>query len=128
MPGYKIGYHYPTGQLSVAEAGEDQIFSCGFNSTNLVANNPETGVGEWTIISGTGGSIDDPTDPNSEFSGIDDTYTLRWTISHDDGTCATFDEMNVTFVSDCSTLDFDGIDDHVILGDNYPLYFRFIYH
>src|SRR5690606_29215329 len=53
-------------QLSVAEAGDDQTFNCGFNSTFLNANTPETGVGIWTIESGTGGTITDTTDPKSE--------------------------------------------------------------
>jgi large repetitive protein len=56
-------------QLSVAEAGDDQSFNCGFNSTILEANTPETGVGTWTIISGNGGVVADVNDPASEFTG-----------------------------------------------------------
>ncbi|TBW30375.1 LamG-like jellyroll fold domain-containing protein [Gramella sp. KN1008] len=108
-------------ELTVAETGEDQIFGCGFNTTNLEANTPVTGSGEWTIVSGTGGTITEPSNPNSEFTGTNGSYTLRWTISHPDGTCASTSEMTVTFAADCSTLDFDGVDDHVLMGDNYPL-------
>ncbi|MCG9972171.1 LamG-like jellyroll fold domain-containing protein [Christiangramia crocea] len=108
-------------ELTIAETGENQTFGCGFNSTNLEANTPVTGVGEWTIVSGPGGTITDISDPNSEFTGTSGIHTLRWTISHPDGTCATTSDMTVTFSSDCSTLDFDGVDDHVIIGDNYPL-------
>ncbi len=108
-------------ELTIAETGEDQVYGCGFNSTTLEANTPVTGTGIWTIVSGTGGTIAEPSNPNSRFTGASDSYTLRWTISHPDGTCATTSDMVVTFSSDCSTLDFDGVDDHVILGDNYPL-------
>ncbi|MCM8569044.1 T9SS type A sorting domain-containing protein [Gramella jeungdoensis] len=108
-------------ELTVAETGENQTHGCGFNTTTLEANTPVTGTGEWTIVSGTGGTIAEPTNPNSEFTGTNGTYNLRWTISHPDGTCATTSDMTVTFAADCSTLDFDGVDDHVIMGDNYPL-------
>ncbi len=108
-------------QLTVAETGEDQTYSCGYNDTNLEANTPETGTGTWTIVSGTGGTIADANDPNSAFSGSNDTYVLRWTIAHEDGSCETFDEMSVTFANNCSTLDFDGENDHVLLDDQYGL-------
>ncbi|MCH4821721.1 T9SS type A sorting domain-containing protein [Gramella lutea] len=106
-------------QLTVAETGDDQSFSCGYNSTILEANTPETGTGTWTIISGNGGNLTDPNDPNTGFTGSNDTYVLRWTIAHADGTCETYDELSVTFENECSTLDFDGLDDHVLLDDNY---------
>ena len=107
-------------QLSLAETGEDQIFECGFNTTTLEANEPLTGIGSWTIIeeeSAAGGVITDPTIPNSEFHGGAGTYTLRWTIAHQDGSCSTFSEMQVTFSEACNTLDFDGVNDHILIGD-----------
>ena len=107
-------------QLTVADAGPDQDFNCGFNTTSLAANTLETGVGKWTIIDGpSGGIIADDTIPNSDFTGNPGTYTLAWTISNEDETCPTSDEVQITFVEDCSSLDFDGEDDHVYLGDNY---------
>ncbi|MEO2128044.1 MAG: LamG-like jellyroll fold domain-containing protein [Christiangramia sp.] len=108
-------------QLTIAETGDDQVLGCGFSSTTLDGNTPEIGTGTWTIESGIGGSLTDPTDPNTTFTGEDDTYTLRWTIANTDGTCATYSEMQVTFSADCSTLDFDGVDDHILLADNYQL-------
>jgi hypothetical protein len=50
-----------------------------------------------------------------------DTYTLQWTIAHEDGTCSTADEVQITFIDDCSTLDFDGVDDHIVFGNEYGL-------
>ena len=108
-------------ELTTAETGEDQIFSCGFTTTNLKANTAEVGTGEWTLISGTGGNIANPSDPNSEFTGSNGTYTLRWTIANSDGSCATASDMTVTFENDCNTLDFDGVDDYVTFLDNYAL-------
>jgi hypothetical protein len=109
-------------QLTVANAGEDQNFNCGFNTTSLSANIPESGVGTWSIISGpTEGQIIEASNPKSTFRGSPGTYTLAWTISHPDQTCPNSDQVTVTFQEDCSDLDFDGIDDHVFLGDNYGL-------
>ncbi|HSP11757.1 MAG TPA: LamG-like jellyroll fold domain-containing protein [Salegentibacter sp.] len=108
-------------QLSVAETGENQVYECGFNTTTLEANNPVTGIGYWTIVeenSAAGGQITDPTIPNSEFKGGAGTYTLRWTIAHQDGSCSTYSEMEVTFSEACNTLDFDGVDDHIVIGDH----------
>ncbi len=108
-------------QLSIAVTGDNQSFSCGFNSTTLEANAPVTGVGSWSIISGTGGVIAEVSNPKSKFTGGSDTYTLRWTIAHPDGTCSTYSDVLVSFTNDCSTLDFDGVDDHIVFGDNYGL-------
>ena len=106
-------------QITLATAGDDQVFSCGFKGTNLTGNAPTEGTGTWTIVSGTGGQIIDPNNPQSYFTGTSGSYTLKWTISNAAGTCQTSDEMLVSFVDDCSTLDFDGIDDHISIGNNY---------
>ncbi|MDT0677833.1 LamG-like jellyroll fold domain-containing protein [Autumnicola musiva] len=108
-------------QLTRPSAGEDQIMGCGFNTITLEANTPEIGVGTWEIIEGDGGSITDPSKPDSEFSGTSGSYLLRWTIAHEDGNCANFDEVQITLESDCSTLDFDGVDDYIDFQDNYSL-------
>lgn len=108
-------------QITQATAGEDQNFSCGFNTTNLTGNIPEEGTGTWTIVSGSGGQILEPNNPQSFFTGTAQTYTLRWTISNPTNTCSTSDEVTISFTSDCSTLDFDGVDDHINIGDNYNL-------
>jgi hypothetical protein len=110
-------------ELTLAQTGPDQALNCGFNSTNLEANPPVVGTGKWTIESGTGGEITSPIDRNSKFTGGDEpgTYVLRWTISDLAGNCSNYDEMSVTFLQNCSTLDFDGIDDHITLENNYDL-------
>ncbi|WP_026837757.1 LamG-like jellyroll fold domain-containing protein [Gillisia sp. JM1] len=108
-------------QITLATAGEDQNFSCGFNGTNLAGNVPLEGTGTWTIVSGTGGQINEPNNAQSYFTGTAGIYTLKWTIANETNTCTTGDEMIISFTADCSTLDFDGIDDHISMGDNYNL-------
>lgn len=71
-------------QPTIADAGEDQIFNDGTITTTLSANTPETGhgTGQWSILSGEGGSFDDSSDPHTKFFGIlRGAYYLRWTIS-----------------------------------------------
>ncbi len=108
-------------QITQATAGEDQIFSCGFKGTNLSGNTPTEGTGTWTIVSGSGGQIIEPNNPQSYFTGTAGSYILKWTISNTSKTCETSDEVSISFKEDCSTLDFDGVDDHITIGDNYNL-------
>lgn len=52
-------------------------------TTSLAAATPLVGVGSWRIISGTGGSIADPSDPASDFTGqANTTYLLEWRVSN----------------------------------------------
>lgn len=78
-----------------ANAGTDQALCA--TSTTLAGNTPVVGTGNWSIISGTGGTITTPSASNSAFTGTQgQTYTLRWTISN--GTCTpTSDEVTITF-------------------------------
>ena len=115
-------------ELPTANAGEDQTFSCGLNTATLAGNDPGTGVGTWTIIeaeSPAGGTITSPNDPFSNFSGapgIEGTYTLAWAITDTLGNCATVDTVKITYLGNCSTLDFDGVDDHIIFPNTaFPL-------
>jgi gliding motility-associated-like protein len=84
---------------TTANAGPDQTdaATCGLTTITLAANNAVVGVGSWSIIGGTGGTVTDPASPISTFSGdAGKTYTLRWTISNPP--CpASFDDVNVTF-------------------------------
>jgi uncharacterized protein (TIGR02145 family) len=86
---------------TVAQAGADQTFTDGTISTTLAANTPEAGhgTGQWSIVSGDGGSFDDPSDPNTTFSGIvQSTYNLQWTISTN---CqVSEDDLKVNFFHD----------------------------
>ena len=104
-----------------ANAGPDQVLPCGNLQTLLNASlvSPEGGpevTGTWSIVNGpVGGQIEDVNDPQSKFSGEIGTYTLRWTV-----TCGATDDVKISFGS-CSTLDFDGQNDHVIIGDKFDL-------
>ncbi|WP_198029905.1 LamG-like jellyroll fold domain-containing protein [Christiangramia salexigens] len=108
--------------LTTPDAGPDQNLNCGIYSTNLQANTPTEGVGTWTIDtanSSAGGVISDDTNPNSQFSAAQGTYSLIWTIANADGSCDQADTVTITIAGECSTLDFDGVDDHVFFDDNY---------
>src|SRR5688572_14222860 len=68
---------------TVAVAGSDQT-SC--LSATLAGNAPVVGTGQWTVVSGLGGSFALNTDPTTLFSGTaGNTYVLQWTISN--GVC-----------------------------------------
>lgn len=82
--------------LTIANAGADQINVSG-TSTTLQGNQPGTGnSGLWTIVSGQGGHIVNPSVRNSIFNGLpNETYILRWTIHSD---CQnSFDEVVISF-------------------------------
>lgn len=70
-----------TPPLTIPEAGADEVY-CNLPVVYLEANEPEEGVGEWTIISGTG-VIAYPLDPNTGVTdlGIGDNAFV-WTISN----------------------------------------------
>ena len=109
-------------QLTKPEVGPDQSFGCGFTSTVLSGNTPEAGVGTWSISSGTGGTITDVHNSTSTFTGKPgETYVLLWTIANEDGNCFDSEDLVVTFAPECSTLDFDGLDDYITFGNNYSL-------
>jgi uncharacterized protein (TIGR02145 family) len=78
-----------------ASAGADQLDLPGM-STTLAGNTPSAGAGQWTITGGSGGSITNPSDPLSLFTGTPGVnYTLRWTVTSN---CATVhDDVNISF-------------------------------
>lgn len=84
-------------QPTLANAGIDQA-NCGATAT-LQGNAPAIGTGLWSIISGTGGTIVNPSSPASSFTGIaGNSYTLRWTTSN--STCpVSTDDVLIQFVS-----------------------------
>jgi len=81
-----------------ANAGSDQLNQQG-TSTQLMANDAGAGnTGTWSIISGDGGLVTNPSNPLSYFTGTPGTsYTLRWTISNPCG--STFDDVEISFES-----------------------------
>jgi hypothetical protein len=80
---------------TTAIAGDDQE-GCG-NTVTLAGNTPASGTGQWSVVSGTGGTISDPALPTSSFSGMSGTtYTLQWTITN--GNCTpSSDQVIITF-------------------------------
>ena len=83
---------------TVADAGDDQTFTDGTTTVTLAANSPdaEHGTGEWTIVSGTGGSFNDATSPTTTFTGQECTsYELKWTIATPCNSSS--DNVNITF-------------------------------
>ncbi|SDB81321.1 beta strand repeat-containing protein [Williamwhitmania taraxaci] len=90
-PAIVTTYTVPT----TATAGGDQSI-CGATSATLAGNEPTTGTGLWSIISGIGGTVSNPTIFNSLFTGTNgSSYTLRWTITN--GGCSSFDDVIITF-------------------------------
>ena len=78
-----------------ANAGSDQSL-CGATSATLDGNNPIVGTGLWSIFSGDGGTVIQPTVNNSEFNGVNgNTYILTWTISN--GGCTSSDNVTISF-------------------------------
>ncbi|MCU0457486.1 MAG: hypothetical protein MUE37_00155 [Bacteroidales bacterium] len=84
-------YEVPT----TANAGTNQSL-CGLSTTTLDGNDPGAFSGLWTVVSGAGGSFDNSTQYNTQFSGVlGVSYTLRWTISN--GPCTSSDEVIISF-------------------------------
>ena len=87
-----------------ANAGTDQSITDEITSTTLEANTPETGhgTGQWSIVSGDGGSFDNINDPNTVFTGQECTdYTLQWEITT---ACnQSTDNVNISFITIPST-------------------------
>jgi hypothetical protein len=104
-----------------ADAGNDQSL-CGATETVLEANTPTIGEGVWSIVSGSGGTVVNPTVPNSQFKGTNGSgYRLRWTISN--GECISVDEVVVTFpVLAAQPGDFSDFDTEVCQGTTDVVY------
>ena len=65
-----------------ANAGPDSLNITG-TSITLQANQPVNGSGQWSVISGNGGTFTNDTLATTVFSGqAGSTYTLEWTISN----------------------------------------------
>ena len=62
-----------------ALAGIDLV---DIEEVKLGGNPPEHGTGQWFVLKGDSGIVEDPSDPNSRFTGKQGiTYELRWQIS-----------------------------------------------
>jgi uncharacterized protein (TIGR02145 family) len=82
-------------QPSQANAGPDASNLCGVATLN--ANAPTVGTGQWSKISGSGGSFANASSASTTFTGTaGQTYVLRWTIANACGSTA--DELTLVFV------------------------------
>ena len=80
----------------VADAGADQQVNDSI--IHLDAAAPVAGTGYWSVISGTGGRINDPSDPNTLFRGqMNQLYVLRWTVTNN--VCETYDDVHIWFTA-----------------------------
>ena len=67
-------------QPTAAAAGPNQ--SLCTPSAVLGANAPVLGTGQWTIVTGAGGSFVNANNPTTVFNGVSGTtYALRWTTT-----------------------------------------------
>src|SRR5690606_12684413 len=91
--------------------------------------------GTWTVTGPSGytfasdhfsndsGDLEAINDPNATFTpGLEGEFTLRWNLTRNGEAIASClpEYTDVTFtLKNCTTLDFDGVDDYVDLGDGY---------
>ncbi len=67
--------------IPIANAGTDRTI--GTTSMSLLANYIPGAVGEWTILSGSGGVLDNNSNPKALLTGINnETYKLKWTLTN----------------------------------------------
>ncbi|MCG8700239.1 MAG: immunoglobulin domain-containing protein [Bacteroidales bacterium] len=105
---------------STAIAGADNTI-CG-DSTNLLANNPEIGIGTWELISGSA-NFANPGAFNTKVSKLNPgENTLRWKIEHEG--CYSYDDVTITndlpFVADAGQ-DMELCDANTVLFANEPM-------
>jgi formylglycine-generating enzyme required for sulfatase activity len=82
-----------------ANAGPDQTDLTNTTTTLEGSQVPEGGYGEWGILYGTGGSIAEPNNPSSQFSGVaGNGYNLQWT-AYDQNACSGDDQVYISFAS-----------------------------
>lgn len=118
-------YENPTPSDIGSDGGldDDNISLCGASSVSVLpGNNPSIGTGLWTIISGTGGSFDNPTVYNTKFNGTSgSTYVLEWTISN--GSCESSDRITISFPFNAKQpSDFVAFDASVCQGETGVVY------
>lgn len=95
---------------TTANVGAD-IKLCNQTSTNITGNNPVVGVGAWSILSGNGITINNPSNVNTLVNGLlpDSTYQLIWQITAYPG-CAPSKDTLVIINRPITTIANAGID------------------
>jgi len=88
-----------TPEVPPATAGGNQLNVSG-TSTQLNATPPSIGNGQWSIISGHGGELANPSQANTTFTGLSGfSYQLRWTTSTLCGSNSS--DITVSFAFEC---------------------------
>ncbi|MEI6822068.1 MAG: T9SS type A sorting domain-containing protein [Bacteroidota bacterium] len=110
-----------------SNAGSDQCLPSGTTSVTLAGNNPASGVGNWTKISGGLATITNSALQNTTVTGLTDgTYTFEWAISQGGGCTASLDTVMIT-ISHTTTNANAGTDQNICgnsatLAGNIPTY------
>ncbi len=98
-----------------ASAGSDQTQVCPFTLALSGSSLASAQTGLWTIVSGSGGSLANPTSPTSNFTGsAGASYVLRWSVTGNCGVVAS-DDVSLTFKNGTTyyrDLDADGFGDN----------------
>ncbi|MBY0245324.1 MAG: PKD domain-containing protein [Sphingobacteriaceae bacterium] len=84
--------------VTTPNAGEDEIICIDGTAFKLKANQPVTGVGKWTQISGVAGAVfTDASKHDTQVSGLvgGQDYVFRWTISKADLSCPLADDVKI---------------------------------
>ena len=79
----------------IANAGQDRLINDSF--LFLSGNSALASTGTWSVIEGTGGTILEPNNPNSKFTGTTGNYKLLWSLQNDCGVSQ--DTLNVKFIN-----------------------------
>jgi uncharacterized protein (TIGR02145 family) len=101
---------------TIANAGPDQLSLTGTTAT-LAANAPAAGeTGAWSILAGSGGSLNANNNPTATFTkGTDSAYTLVWTMTSPCGTSR--DTVNLRFPTPVGTVCGQAV---TYAGESYP--------
>ncbi len=95
---------------SNALAGSDQCIAANTNSIMLNANNPVSGIGNWTQIEGPIAIITNPLLPNTSITSlVNGNYKFVWTITTNRCFNETIDTVKIT-ISNNTTIANAGID------------------
>ncbi len=113
---------------SEAEAGNDKHYSDGRTEVKLNATNPVEGVGRWSVFGGLDGTLADPLNPKTLFSGKPcEDYFLIWTVSTEceaktDTIFMRFDRVVVKANAGSNQIFIDGTTNTILEGNNPGLF------
>ncbi|WP_424494921.1 LamG-like jellyroll fold domain-containing protein [Salinimicrobium sp. GXAS 041] len=99
---------------------------CGIKSINLSATpvDPAIATGQWSYTSPNGGAGNflDPSSATTTFYGeANKEYEVSWTLTPVTDCAPIKDSRIFTFPTECSKLNFDGVDDHITIENSYDM-------